>query len=74
MIRNAGFFFYVDLSPWLPVKGSDGLENAQEHTLAQKLLDGGVGFYPCEEHFELKGHFRLIFSQEHEVLAEGLRR
>lgn len=42
--------------------------------LAQKLLDGGVGVQPCEEHGELKGHFRFVFSQKREVLEEGLRR
>lgn len=59
------------------MKSSDGQqagENDAEYALAQKLLDGGVGLHPCEEHGESKGHFRLVFSQEKEVLEEGLKR
>ncbi|CRG88865.1 hypothetical protein PISL3812_05900 [Talaromyces islandicus] len=73
---NAGFFLYIDLSPWL-VESSNGQqigENDAEYALAQRLLDGGVGLHPCEEHGESRGHFRLVFSQEKEVLEEGLRR
>ena len=72
---NAGFFVYVDLSPWVVAIPSDvEVGNSREYALAQRLLDGGVGLHPCEEHDELIGHFRLVFSQDKEVLEEGLRR
>jgi len=62
------------LSPWLPagVEGAD--EREPEYVLAQRLLDGGVGLHPCEEHNDLPGHFRMVFTQEKDVLSEGLRR
>ena len=69
--RNAGFFLYIDLSPWLP-HGLEGKE--REYALAQRLLDGGVGLHPCEEHNEKPGWFRLVFSLERELLFEGLKR
>ncbi|PMD40867.1 putative aspartate aminotransferase [Hyaloscypha variabilis F] len=68
---NAGFFLYIDLSPWLP-HGLEGKE--REYALAQRLLDGGVGLHPCEEHNEKPGWFRLVFSLERELLFEGLKR
>jgi 1-aminocyclopropane-1-carboxylate synthase len=72
---NAGFFLYIDLSPWLPVKtGGKVDEREREYVFAQKLLDAGVGLHPCEEHWEEPGHFRLVFSSPREVLDEGLRR
>jgi 1-aminocyclopropane-1-carboxylate synthase len=72
---NAGFFLYIDLSPWLPVKSLESTDlREREYTLAQRLLDGGVGLHPCEEHWEVPGHFRLVFSQRRDVLDEGLRR
>jgi len=42
--------------------------------LAQKLLDAGVGLHPCEEHNEERGWFRLVFSQEKDILEVGLKR
>jgi len=64
------------LSPWLPELPSDaeGGENASEYVLAQQLLDGGVGLHPCEEHGDVRGQFRLVFSQERDVLETGLNR
>jgi 1-aminocyclopropane-1-carboxylate synthase len=72
---NAGFFLYINLSPWLQAKSPESADlREQEYALAQRLLDGGVGLHPCEEHGEEPGHFRLVFSQPREVLDEGLRR
>ena len=71
--RNAGFFLFINLSPWLglvePTKAPEA-----EYQLAQLLLDAGVGLHPCEEHFEKPGYFRLVFSQEKTALVEGLKR
>ena len=72
---NAGFFLYIDLSPWLPERSSKEADlREQEYALAQRLLDGGVGLRPCEEHWEEPGHFRLVFSQPREDLEQGLQR
>ncbi|KAH8705578.1 pyridoxal phosphate-dependent transferase [Talaromyces proteolyticus] len=72
---NAGFFLYIDLSPWLvDTSGDSQDENDAEYALAQKMLDAGVGIHPCEEHGESKGHFRLVFSQQRDILEEGLSR
>lgn len=71
--RNAGFFLYIDLSPWLPAGGEER-GNGREFELAQRLLDGGIGLHPCEEHNEERGWFRLVFSQETEILQVGLKR
>ncbi len=75
--RNAGFFLYIDLGPYLPALTKTGAsdERDREFALAQKLLDGGVGLHPCEEHNGTAGHFRLVFSSfDRDTLAEGLRR
>lgn len=49
-IRNAGFFLYIDLSPYLPASKKNGAhgEYEKDFALAEKLLDGGVGLHPCE--------------------------
>jgi hypothetical protein len=76
LVSNAGFFIFIDLSPWL-APGNLSTKNEvtePEFALAQKLLDAGVGLHPREEHAQTKGRFRLVFSQQREVLAEGLRR
>ncbi|KAH8659316.1 aspartate aminotransferase [Tricladium varicosporioides] len=70
---NAGFFVYIDLSPWLS-KETPAQGREREYALAQHLLDRGVGVHPCEEHFEKPGHFRLVYTMEREVLEVGLRR
>ena len=70
--RNAGFFVYVDLSPFLPKEGSS--TQKREFALAQKLVDAGVFLHPGEEHGKDAGWFRVVFSKEEETLKEGLRR
>ncbi|KAJ5292472.1 uncharacterized protein N7443_008425 [Penicillium atrosanguineum] len=68
---NAGFFIYVDLSPFLP----DGdFIREQEFALAERFLDAGVFLHPGEEHGKDAGWFRLVFSQDESALKEGLRR
>jgi hypothetical protein len=59
----------MDLSPWLCLSDAE-----PEYELAQKLLDGGVGLHPREEHHEEIGWFRLVFSQEMDTLKEALHR
>lgn len=69
--RNAGFFLFIDLAPWL-----EPAEQGQnrEFVLAEKLLRAGVGLHPGEEHAEREGQFRLVFSQDRDTLDEGLKR
>ncbi|KAL4892653.1 aspartate aminotransferase [Aspergillus ambiguus] len=69
---NAGFFVYVDLSPYLPAGSQTAQE--KEFALAQSLLDAGVFLHPGEEHSKSPGWFRMVFSQDQDVLEEGLRR
>ncbi|GKZ45598.1 hypothetical protein AbraIFM66951_008263 [Aspergillus brasiliensis] len=70
---NAGFFIYIDLSPYLP-RDSGNSTTPPEFTLAQKFVNAGVFLHPCEEHGKVPGWFRLVFAQEEDVLREGLRR
>lgn len=72
-IRNAGFFVYIDLSPYLPADGGLSPRN-REFALAQRLVDAGVFLHPGEEHSRDIGWFRLVFSQEEDTLKEGLNR
>ena len=72
--RNAGFFIYMDLSPYLPSPKEISNTNEREFALAKKFLDAGVFIHPGEEHGNLPGWFRLVYSHEEEVLQEGLRR
>lgn len=69
---NAGFFIWVDLSPYLPCE-LDGEENA-EFALAKKLKDQGVFLHPREEHSLTPGWFRIVYTQDPRIVTEGLRR
>lgn len=64
----------IDLSPWLEKPSNNSTRRDREFILAQQMLDAGVGLHPGEEHAEKEGQFRLVFSEEREILAEGLRR
>ena len=75
ILRNAGFFIWIDLSPYLgsPTEEKDGW--ILEKELNERLAKAGVllasgGPY----HSEKAGWFRLVFSWEREYLEEGLRR
>ncbi|KAJ5570570.1 uncharacterized protein N7459_010000 [Penicillium hispanicum] len=69
---NAGFFIYIDLSPFLPASKESLRE--QEFALAQKFVEAGVFLHPGEEHGKEAGWFRLVFSHDEKTLKEGLRR
>ncbi|TQB72309.1 hypothetical protein MPDQ_006903 [Monascus purpureus] len=87
---NAGFFIYINLSPYLPrnisVKdhdpqnGNNNNDNKstgdvhREFALAQHLFDAGVFLHPNEEHAKEPGWFRLVFAHEEDTLQEGLKR
>ncbi|KAL3461359.1 pyridoxal phosphate-dependent transferase [Aspergillus heterothallicus] len=70
---NAGFFVYIDLSPYLP-NGHTLQSHEREFALAQRLLDNGLFLHPREEHSKDPGWFRLVYSHDEHVLREGLRR
>lgn len=70
--RNAGFFVYINLSPFLSNDGSPIQE--QEFALAQKFFDAGVFLHPGEEHGKDPGWFRLVFSHDEGTTREGLKR
>lgn len=67
---NAGFFVWIDLSPYLP--GS--LEGEPEFALAKKLTNAGVFLHPREEHSLKPGWFRMVYTQDPAVVTEGIRR
>lgn len=69
---NAGFFVWVDLSPYLAVEL--GGETNTEFALARKLVDAGVFLHPREEHSLKPGWFRLVYTQDPATVTEGLRR
>lgn len=70
--RNAGFFVYVNLSPYLPKDAR--MDREKEFAIAQSLLDAGVFMHPGEEHAKRPGWFRMVFAHHEDVLKEGLKR
>lgn len=69
---NAGFFIYVNFSPYLP-EDLNGEENA-EFALARKFLDAGVFLHPREEHSSTPGWFRVVYTHDPRKVTEGLKR
>lgn len=71
---NAGFFLWVDLSPYLPAEEAGKSVFDRECELAQKILDAGVFLHPREEHGIRPGWFRIVYTAERGVVEEGMRR
>ncbi|KAL2209181.1 PLP-dependent transferase [Sarocladium strictum] len=69
---NAGFFVWIDLSPYLPTD-LDGKQNA-EYALAKSLNAAGVFLNPCEEKSNQPGWFRLVYAQDADTITTALRR
>ena len=69
---NAGFFVWVDLSPYLPAETGD--EDNVEFALAKKLKENGVFLHPQEEHALRPGWFRIVYTQDPRTVTEGLKR
>lgn len=69
---NAGFFVWVDLSPYLP-SNLDGEANA-EFALAKTLKHHGVFLHPREEHSLKQGWLRMVYTQDSRIVTEGLDR
>lgn len=73
---NAGYFLWIDLSPYLPpTTTEDAGPMMQERVLAQRLIDAGI-YLATGEKFasEDPGWFRVVFTHEKAKLEEGLRR
>ncbi|CAF3506030.1 unnamed protein product [Fusarium graminearum] len=68
---NAGFFVWIDLSPYLPSE-LDGELN-QEFALAKRLREAGVFLHPREEHSLEPGWFRIVYTQDPRTVTEGLQ-
>ncbi|OHF01883.1 1-aminocyclopropane-1-carboxylate synthase [Colletotrichum orchidophilum] len=72
---NAGFFVFIDLSPWLPPASEEFDSDCErEYALAERFVEKGVFLHPGEEHSLAPGRFRLVYTQEEDIVAEGLRR
>ncbi|KAI7348862.1 PLP-dependent transferase [Hortaea werneckii] len=82
---NAGFFLWVDLRAWLPppAASKDGEREGKgkdegkrrEKVLVDRMIEKKVFLTPGMDMFaEEPGFFRLVFSQEEDVVREGLRR
>ncbi|RBR17057.1 uncharacterized protein FIESC28_06559 [Fusarium coffeatum] len=69
---NAGFFVWIDLSPYLSSE-LDGELN-QEFALAKRLRQDGVFLHPREEHSQEPGWFRVVYTQDPRTVTEGLQR
>lgn len=69
---NAGFFVWIDLSPYLSSE-LDGELN-QEFALAKRLRQAGVFLHPQEEHSQEPGWFRVVYTQDPRTVTEGLQR
>lgn len=76
---NAGFFIWVDLRPFLPTTGAQGEEIVdqweREAELVRRMTEKKVYFTDGQSlSAEAAGWFRVIFSQEEDVVKEGFRR
>ncbi|KAI7270793.1 PLP-dependent transferase [Hortaea werneckii] len=85
---NAGFFLWVDLRSWLPPAASGSEEGGvgkgeeteegkkkREKVLVDRMMEKKVFLTPGMDMFaEEPGFFRLVFSQDEDVVREGLRR
>ena len=72
---NAGFFLWIDLSPFLPSGSSFRTGWERERALSKQLLDNKVYLTEGEGLSAASpGFFRVIFSQDIQVLQLGLGR
>ena len=70
---NAGFFFLIDLRPFLKSTGKEGWE--AEGELVQKMVKSKLFLTDGKMmRSEEAGWFRIVFSQDMKTLKEGLRR
>ncbi|KAI0880483.1 acc synthase [Annulohypoxylon maeteangense] len=72
---NAGFFIWLDLTPFLPTGETSGDGWAAERLLSQRFTGAGVIMATGEAyHAPSPGRFRLVFCLEEDSVREGIRR
>ncbi|KAI0164074.1 acc synthase [Xylariaceae sp. FL1272] len=72
---NAGFFLWLDLSPYLPSSEANGDGWTAHRQLAQRFREAGVVMSSGEPYkAPHPGRFRLIFCIPESSLREGIRR
>jgi 1-aminocyclopropane-1-carboxylate synthase len=70
--RNAGFFLWIDLSPYLL---SEDQKWEAETKLQAAIADAGVSLSSGVEYkSDQPGRFRVLFSLEEDALREALQR
>ncbi|KAI0197338.1 pyridoxal phosphate-dependent transferase [Xylaria flabelliformis] len=72
---NAGFFIWIDLSPFLPIEETSGDGLKAQKLLSERLEEAGVSMATGETYRAPEpGMFRVIFSVDEDTLREGIRR
>ncbi|KDB25499.1 hypothetical protein H109_02671 [Trichophyton interdigitale MR816] len=73
---NAGCFVWLDLSKYLPpsTPSQPLTQKDKEFALAEKFSEGGLFLHPSEENGMEPGWFRLVYTNEEELIVEGIRR
>jgi bifunctional pyridoxal-dependent enzyme with beta-cystathionase and maltose regulon repressor activities len=73
--RNAGFFIWIDLSPYISSKTPDTDGWKAEAALKETILEAGVEMASGFKYKEEKpGWFRVMFAVEKDALEEALQR
>ncbi|KAI2471081.1 acc synthase [Annulohypoxylon bovei var. microspora] len=72
---NAGFFIWLDLTSFLPIRETNGDGWEAERLLSERLNQAGVIMATGEAyHAPSPGRFRLVFCLEEDVVREGIER
>ncbi|KAG0645986.1 putative aminotransferase sirI [Hyphodiscus hymeniophilus] len=72
---NAGFFIWIDLSPYLTTRTTDAKGWEAEAALKKSILENGVEMASGAKYREERpGWFRVIFTVEWDALEEALKR
>ncbi|KAI0405233.1 PLP-dependent transferase [Xylaria palmicola] len=72
---NAGFFIWLDLSPFLPIAEAKGDGWLAQRLLSERLEQAGVSMSTGEAYRAPEpGRFRVVFSLDEESLKEGIQR
>lgn len=71
---NAGFFIWIDLSPYLSPRTEGKSKKERECELAQRFIDAKVFLHPDEERSPLVGWFRMVYTFDRDIVEEGLKR
>lgn len=73
--RNAGFFLWIDLSPYLTTSTADDKGWEAEAVLKKEILEAGVEIASGAKYREERpGWFRVLFTVEKDALEEALER